>query len=129
MNSAIDLQYRTGGHDDRLGIWIKEGVTDYVVNPYALANSLCISVNEPICNYASDNTENIYSGQWKLTLYEDEYELRHQSKCVYKQNCDIYIKVAKDLLQKLCDDICNAVPTVYNSACLDEIALNRTYLN
>lgn len=122
-SKSISVEYRKGGQKGLLGIWMKKGGTDYLVNPYALADSLCADEHQPLDLYefASINGTPDYDVYLNISMTVSEVNLRFDfSSQVISVSLEDYFAMASAALAAFCEDSKKSVPIVYGGSIDDE---------
>ena len=121
-NNGINVQYRKGGQKGMLGIWMKKGGTDYLVNPYALADSLCADEHQPLDLYefAAINDTPDYDVYLNISMTISEVNLRFDFSSQINMSREDYFAMASAALAAFCEDSKKSVPIVYGGTIDDE---------
>lgn len=113
----FDLQYREGGAKKQKGIWLKIDDVDYLVNPYALSNSLCANEHHSLdlCYFASadESTEYYEDADISMTISDVEFGVTGKGCFNWKTKRRDYFKKVLDSLTLFCNDCKKSVPAIY----------------
>ncbi len=121
-SKSISVEYRKGGQKGMMGIWMKKGGTDYLVNPYALADSLCADEHQPLDLYefASINDTPDYDVYLNISMTISEVNLRFDFSSQINMSREDYFAMASAALAAFCEDSKKSVPIVYGGTIDDE---------